>query len=105
MKQTISKKKNGIQWSLTEHLDNLDFADDIALLSHTHQQMQDMTTGLEIAAAELGLKVSWPKTKTVQMNNNSTNSRTLDDHSLEEVNKSTYLGSVIALNGGSKQDV
>ena len=30
---------------------------------------------------------------------------TLDGHSLEEVNKFTYLGSVIAVNGGSEEDV
>ena len=63
MKQTISNKKNGIQWSLTEHLDDLDFADDIALLSHTHQQMQDKTTPLETTTAEVGLKVNGLKIK------------------------------------------
>lgn len=50
MKQTTYNKKNGIQWSLTEHLDDLDFADDIALLSHTHQQTQDKLTRLETTA-------------------------------------------------------
>ncbi|KAF0023158.1 hypothetical protein F2P81_023788 [Scophthalmus maximus] len=104
-KQTISNNKNGNQWSLTEHLHNLDFADDIALLSHTHQQMQDKTTRLETTAAELGLKVNGPKTKTTRINNKSMNSITLEGHALEEVNKLTYLGSVIAVNGGSEEDV
>ena len=36
-------RRNGIQWSLWGQLDDLDFADDLALLSHTQQQMQDKT--------------------------------------------------------------
>ncbi|KAF0026068.1 hypothetical protein F2P81_020805 [Scophthalmus maximus] len=105
MKQTIRNKKNGIQWSLTEHLDDLDFADEITLLSHTHQQMQDKTTRLETTAAELGLKVNGPKTKTMQINIKSMNLITLEGHALEEVNTLTYPGSVIAVNGGSEEDV
>ncbi len=36
-----SNNRTGIQWSLAEQLKDLDFADDIALLAHTHQQMHD----------------------------------------------------------------
>lgn len=41
MKETINNRRTGIQWSLTEQLEDLDFADDLALLAHTHQQMQE----------------------------------------------------------------
>lgn len=105
MKQTTNNKKNGIQWSLTEQLDDLDFADDIALLSHTYQQMQDKTTQLETTAAELGLKINGPKTKIMRINNKNMNTIKLAGHSLEEVEKFTYLGSVIAVDGGSEEDV
>ena len=43
MKETTKGERNGIQWTMWEQLDDLDFADDIALLSHTHTQMQDKT--------------------------------------------------------------
>ena len=36
MVQSTHNKRTGIQWSLTEHLEDLDFADDIALLSRSH---------------------------------------------------------------------
>ena len=32
--------RDGIQWTLTTRLEDLDFADDIAVLSHNHQGMQ-----------------------------------------------------------------
>ena len=41
MRQATSNRRNEIQWTLLEQLDDLDFADDIALLSHNQQQMQD----------------------------------------------------------------
>lgn len=37
----------------------------------------------------------------MQINNKSMNSITLEGHTLEEVNKFTYLGSVIAVDGGT----
>ena len=43
MKTSTEDKRNGIQWTLMEQLIDLDFADDLALLSHTHQQMQEKT--------------------------------------------------------------
>ena len=47
MKTTTTGRNNGIQWTLWTQLDDLDFADDLALLSHNHNQMQDKTSRLE----------------------------------------------------------
>ena len=44
MRQTTDGQRDGIQWTLWTQLDNLDFADDLALLSHNQQQMQNKTT-------------------------------------------------------------
>nr|KAG5686179.1 hypothetical protein BaRGS_018955 [Batillaria attramentaria] len=55
MKTTTAGRKNGIQWTLWTQLDDLDFADDLALLSHSHSQMQDKTTCLEATSAGTGL--------------------------------------------------
>ena len=46
MKQTTQGKKNGIQSTILDQLDEFDFVDDLALLSHTHSQMQDKTGSL-----------------------------------------------------------
>ena len=58
MKQTTNNKRNGIQWTLMEQLHDLDYADDIALLSHNHQQMEEKLSCLEERAAETGLIIS-----------------------------------------------
>ena len=41
MKKTTKYRRNGIQWTPWRQLEDLDFADDLALLSHSHQQMQE----------------------------------------------------------------
>ena len=58
MKTTTTGRNNGIQWTPWMQLDDLDFADNLALLSHNHQQMQDKTTCLETISAGKGLKIS-----------------------------------------------
>jgi hypothetical protein len=44
MRKTTKDKSRGIRWKITSKLEDLDFADDLALLSHTHQHIQDKTT-------------------------------------------------------------
>ena len=58
MKTTTTGRNNGIQWTLWTLLDDLDFADDLALLSHNHSQMQDKTSLLETTYAGTGLKIN-----------------------------------------------
>ena len=71
MKTTTTGRNNGIQWTLWTQLDDLDFADDLALLSHNHSQMQDKTTLLETTSAGTGLKINRKKTELMKMNTTS----------------------------------
>ena len=41
MKKTKTNRRNGIQWTPWSQLEDLDLADDLALLSQIHQQMQE----------------------------------------------------------------
>ena len=63
-----SGRNNGIQWTLWTQLDYLDFADDLALLSHNHSQMQTKTSLLETTLAGSGLKINREKTELMKMN-------------------------------------
>ena len=68
MKTTTTSRNSGIQWTLWTQLNDLDFADDLALLSHNHSQMQDKTTLLETTSAGTGLKINRKKTELMKMN-------------------------------------
>ena len=43
MKKTTENRRNGIQWTRWSQLEDVDFADDLALLSHNHKQKQEIT--------------------------------------------------------------
>ncbi|VDO70474.1 unnamed protein product [Schistosoma margrebowiei] len=84
MKTFTSGQKHGIQWAAWMQPDDLDFTDDLALLSHTHQQMQMKATGVAAASAS------------------NTNPITPDEEALEYF---TYLNSIVDKQGGSDADV
>ena len=72
MKMTTKQRRNGIQWTSWSQLDDLDFADDLALLSYSHQQMQDKTTRLMGTSVKVGLSIHKQKTKLMKVNTAST---------------------------------
>lgn len=104
MKTAIAQRRNGIQWTPWKQLTDLDFADDLALLSHTQQQMQEMTTSVADTSAQIGLNIHKGKSKILKINTTTTNPILLDRESLEEVDAFTYLGSIIDRQGGSDMD-
>nr|KAG5692327.1 hypothetical protein BaRGS_009537 [Batillaria attramentaria] len=54
MKTTTAGRKNGIQWTLWTQLDDLDFADDLALLSHSHSRdCYRLYNGDNVASSDL----------------------------------------------------
>lgn len=91
--QVSNNSKPGIYFSLAKQLEDLDFAYDIALLAHNHQQMQGKSHKLEITAATLGLKMNTPKAKVMRIINKDNTPITVDHNQLEEVDGLRYLGS------------
>ncbi|VDP55070.1 unnamed protein product [Schistosoma margrebowiei] len=51
MKTSTSEGKHGIHWKSRMQLDDLDFADDLALLFQTQKQMQEKTNSVAAASA------------------------------------------------------
>ena len=86
-------------------LDDLDFADDLALLSHTQQQMQDKTNTIATNSARLGLSIHRGKSKILRVNAADTSPINLEGETLEEVEEFTYLGSIVDKQGGTDADV
>ncbi len=105
MKTSTSERRNGIQWTLWSQLDDLDFADDLPLLSHSQQQMQEKTSVLAATSAQVGLIIHKEKTKILKTNVSNINPITLNGCPLEEVQSFTYLGSIIDQQGGTDADV
>ncbi|VDO43637.1 unnamed protein product [Schistosoma margrebowiei] len=105
MKTSTSEGKYGIQWTARNQLDDLDFADDLALLSCTHEQMQMKTASVAAVSESVGLSIHKGKTKVLKFKAENNNPITLDGETLENVESFTYLGSIIDEQGGSDADV
>ncbi|VDO54781.1 unnamed protein product [Schistosoma margrebowiei] len=97
--------KCGIQWTFGMQLDDLDFADDLALLSQTQQQMQEKTISVAAVSTAVGLNIHKEKSKILRCNTACTNPITIDRENLEDVKTFTYLGSIIDEHGGSDADM
>ena len=105
MKRSTEGRNNGIQWTLVSQLNDLDFADDIALLSHNHRQMQEKTNILDRTSKSLGLKINKEKTKVLRLKTTNETAINVSEMALEDVNSFVYLGSTINKEGGVEEDV
>ncbi|VDP51850.1 unnamed protein product, partial [Schistosoma margrebowiei] len=94
-KTSTSEGKHGIQWTSRMQLDDLDFADDLALLSQTQQQMQEKTTSVASVSAAVDLNIREGKSKILRYNTACTNPITIDGEDLEDVKTFAYLSSII----------
>ncbi|VDP39860.1 unnamed protein product [Schistosoma margrebowiei] len=105
-KTPTTGEKHEIQWTAWMQLHDLDFIDDMPLLSHTQQQMQKTTSvAAASAAATVGLNINKGKSKILRYNTACNNPIILDGEDLEDVETFTYLSSMIDEHGGSHADV
>ncbi|VDO88835.1 unnamed protein product [Schistosoma margrebowiei] len=95
MNTSTSEGKHGIQWTSRIQLDDLDFADDLALLSHTQKQIQEKTTSIAAAFAAVGLNIHKGKSKILRYNTACTNPIISDREDSEDAKSFTYLGIII----------
>ncbi|VDP36613.1 unnamed protein product [Schistosoma margrebowiei] len=105
MKTSTSMEMHGIQWTDRMQLNDLDLADDLALLSQTQQQMQEKTNSVAAASAAVGLNIHKGKSTVLRYNTACINQITLHGEDLEDVKTFTYLGSIIDEHDGSDTDV
>ena len=105
MKTVTSNRNYGIQWTLLTQLDDLHFADDLALLSHNKKQMQNKTDLLKVVSEKTGLKINKGKTEVMKINTSVTTPITVVGEHVKEVESFVYLGSVVDKKGGTDQDV
>jgi hypothetical protein len=95
----------GIQWTLTGKLEDLEFADDLALLSHRLQDMQEKVDALGAISQRVGLKINKEKTEVMRINNNQEAPVTIDGRNVNDVEEFVYLGSKISKSGGTEEDI
>ena len=105
MKETTKGRQNGIQWTPWLQLDDLDFADDLLLLSHATRQMQDKTDDLNTTSKKVGLGIHTVKSKVMKNSKVAETGVSLNGNPLEVVDIFCYLGSMVDSSGGTEADI
>jgi len=67
IRKTFDKRRE-LRWNLTTVLEDLDYADDIALLARRHSDIQGKTSLLHDIGKAVGLNINPSKTKTIRLN-------------------------------------
>ena len=111
MRQSTAGQRTGIQWTFTKQLEDLDFADNISLLSHKQKDAQEKLCRVAAEAEKTGLQINIGKTEAMRVNNKQDDSLRPHQENIKEVDKFVYLGSVVSNDegegggGGADEDV
>jgi len=89
---------------LLTKMEDLDFADDIVLISHTQSHLQQKSARINELAEAVGLKINIRKTNV--MSNEATKEPVFfNNQPLDYTDQFTYLGSVVSISGGTEEDI
>ena len=106
MRRVTTGQRMGLRWNFTTTLEDLDFADDIALLSSRFSDLKKKTTGVEREAGRVGLKLSPLKCKTLRTKHAKSSEKVLlDGKEVEDCDEFIYLGATVDKEGGGDKDI
>jgi len=105
MRQTTADKPRGIPWTPFTHLEDLDFADDLAVLSTNSTHLQEKTDRLNKFSNQVGLNISTSKTKVMSICSTTNSQIFVNSEPLEQVDDFTYLGSIISKDNAAQKDI
>ena len=104
MRKSLREGNTGIRWRFTDKLEDLDFEDDLALLSST-RQLQLKNERLSNASKGAGLKININKTKVMRFNAASEEKVIVNGEELEDVDSFVYVGAKVSTAGGADDDI
>ena len=87
-------------------LEDLDFADDIALLSSKLNDLHEKTGRLSEEAARVGLKLKTRNGKTLRTECASSREKiVVDGEQVDDIEEFTYLGAIVNKDRGGSKDI
>jgi hypothetical protein len=86
MKRVKGLRKRGIQWSMKERLEDLDYVDGICLLVQRSSDREEKLKRLKEEAESAGLHININKTKGMRGNTSNTQKFSLETQKLKKLN-------------------
>ena len=86
-------------------LEDLDYADDIVLLSERWRHAQQKLERLNNNGQSTGLKINKKKTESLRINAGNLSAFKVGDEDVKDVETFTYLGATVTTTGGATEDI
>lgn len=96
---------NTVQWTLFTYLEDLDPADDLAVISPTRTNLQEKSDRLSNYAKPTGLRINQKKSQVMCIDVPAVPPITIDGEALDYVEDFTHLESLISCDNGTEKDV
>ena len=103
LKRTIDGREVGIEWVQGKYLADLDYADDVEMISKCVEQLQALLNTLEENGKKFGLKINANKNEVMRTEEAMAGNICLENRDINEVDSFKYLGTIIR-NDGSLED-
>ena len=97
--RALDGKKRGLTWRLRESLEDLEYADDVYLVSHKYEHMQGKLDDLWKESKKAGLVINSSKTEEIRVNTIANQWLRLNGEDIKRSSDFCYLGSIVAENG------
>ena len=101
----MNEEGTDLRRKFTSKPEDLDFADDVALISSTQRHVQLKTNRLVDNAERTGLRVNVGKCKDMRVNARNNEAITANGLALEDVEKFIYLGATVCKQRGGDEDI
>ena len=100
-----NNSNRGNRWKFTTCLEDLDYADDLSLLSSRFVDIQGKSTRLHEAARFTGLIIITTETKTMKVNFGNNNAVVIGSNEVEDLDSFINLGATLDKIGGTEADI
>ena len=105
MRRTVDGERTGIRWRMMDTLEDLDYADDIVLLTESWRHAQQKLERLNNNGLRTGLKINKKKTESLRINAANNSAFKVGDDDIKDVESFTYLGATVTTTGGAAEDI
>ncbi|CAF4543326.1 unnamed protein product, partial [Didymodactylos carnosus] len=102
LQKALTDQKLGIKLNHKQEIEDLDFADDIVLITDNTQKMQEKTDRIDTHSKSIGLKINAKKTNIMVVNENKFEDDVeimVNNNKLAKAQEFMYLGSKISQSG------
>jgi len=105
LRTALDGKKSGLAWRVQESLEDMEYADDVCIVSHKYEHICRKLDDLWKESKKAGLEINSSKTEEIRVNTIVKQGLRLHGEDIKRSSDFCYLGSIVAENGGTSREV